>query len=67
MATRVRFTKDFTWKPKPTATIDYKLGWVGPVPIAAATAAIAAGAAEEIDDPAKKPSGKAAAAKGATE
>lgn len=45
----VRFTADFSYRPKPTVVIDYKAGMVLNVPTPAANAAISAGKAERAD------------------
>ncbi|AYD00025.1 hypothetical protein [Neorhizobium sp. NCHU2750] len=46
---RVTFKKDFDYKPVHHTTIGYKAGWTGTVRRECADAAVAAGAAEEID------------------
>jgi hypothetical protein len=42
---RVRFTKDFDYKPTSQSTIGYKAGWEGTVRRECAEAAVAAGKA----------------------
>ena len=43
---RLKFKRDFDFKPSSQATVGYLAGWEGPVSKACADAAIAAGAAE---------------------
>lgn len=43
---RVKFTKDFDYKPTPQTTTGYKAGWEGTVKRECAEQAIAAGKAE---------------------
>lgn len=42
---RVKFSKDFDFKPSSQATVGYKAGWEGPVTQACADAAIKQGVA----------------------
>lgn len=54
--TKVRFTKNFDFKPSDQATIGYKAGWTGTVTQACAKAAEAAGVGEIVEadpEPAK--------------
>lgn len=50
---RLKFKRDFDFKPSSQATIAYKAGWEGPVTQACAEAAVGAGAAELTGSPAK--------------
>ena len=50
---RLKFKKDFDFKPSSQSTIGYRAGWEGPVTQACAEAAVAAGAAELTNAPAK--------------
>lgn len=50
---RLKFKRDFDFKPFSQSTIGYKAGWEGPVTQACAEAAVAAGAAELTNGPAK--------------
>lgn len=43
---RLKFKKDWDFKPSSQSTVGYKAGWEGPVTQACADAAVAAGAAE---------------------
>lgn len=57
--TKVRFTKDFDFKPSDQSTVAYKAGWTGTVTQACAKAAEAAKVGEIIEaDPAPAPSSK---------
>ncbi|MET3899676.1 hypothetical protein ABIB57_003638 [Devosia sp. UYZn731] len=56
MAIKVRFSKDYDFKPSSQSTVGYKAGWEGPVTQACADAAVAAKAAEVVSkdvEPAK--------------
>ena len=53
---RLKFKKDFDFKPSSQSTVAYKAGWEGPVTQACAEAAVKAGAAELVGPAeAKKP------------
>ncbi|MET3925941.1 hypothetical protein [Devosia sp. 2618] len=45
---RLKFKKDFDFKPSSQSTVAYKAGWEGPVTQACADAAVKAGAAELV-------------------
>ena len=45
---RLKFKRDFDFKPSSQATVGYLAGWEGPVSQACADAAVAAGVAELI-------------------
>jgi hypothetical protein len=57
---RVRFTRDYDWKPTPHSTIAFKAGYVGTVKAECAAEAVKAGAAVH-----EKPATKASASDGA--
>ncbi|KKB86465.1 hypothetical protein VW29_02600 [Devosia limi DSM 17137] len=65
--TKVRFSKDFDFKPSDQATIGYKAGWTGTVTQACAKAGEAAGVGEIVEadpEPAKPVVSKPAKANG---
>lgn len=52
---RLKFKRDFDFKPSSQSTIGYKAGWEGPVTQACADAAVKAGAADLTNGSAEKP------------
>ncbi|SFV33186.1 hypothetical protein SAMN05216456_1913 [Devosia crocina] len=51
---RLKFKKDFDFKPSSQSTVGYKAGWEGPVTQACADAAVKAGVAELVTGSTKK-------------
>lgn len=52
---RLKFKRDFDFKPSSQSTIGYKAGWEGPVSQACADAAMKTGAADLTNGGAEKP------------
>ena len=50
---RLKFKKDWDFKPSSQATIGYKAGWEGPVTQACADQAVKAGVADLVSRPTK--------------
>lgn len=54
---RLRFKKDFDFKPSSQSTVGYKAGWEGPVTQACAEAAVKAGVADLVTEAKPKANG----------